>query len=217
MDQQHVSLLERYRRDRRQLIEFLLSSGLIKELRTPSGPTTSLPNADFDSLSADYIIHCVKSGGVVDVSEASKKYLDESTYPTMVHSQIGDSYFLSSDPDLSGSPPRRVPPPIYVKQTANHAPCSSSFRDPANAENLSTSRNDYGLKYKASPTSPMRPAGDSGIPPLGLPSLKTGFLKDCRMMIYGKQLTNYFLHRCYFLGLEIIQPRTKKEKRVLNF
>ncbi|KAH9721804.1 DNA topoisomerase 4 subunit B [Citrus sinensis] len=179
MDQQHVSLLERYRRDRRQLIEFLLSSGLIKELRTPSGPTTSLPNADFDSLSADYIIHCVKSGGVVDVSEASKKYLDESTYPTMVHSQIGDSYFLSSDPDLSGSPPRRVPPPIYVKQTANHAPCSSSFRDPANAENLSTSRNDYGLKYKASPTSPMRPAGDSGIPPLGLPSLKTEALDAC--------------------------------------
>lgn len=91
-----------------------------------------------------------------------------------VHSQIGDSYFLSSDPDLSGSPPRHVPPPIYVKQTANHAPCSSSFRDPANAENLATSRNDYGLKYKASPTSPMSPAGDSGIPPLGLPSLKTG-------------------------------------------
>ncbi|KAH9777758.1 DNA topoisomerase 4 subunit B [Citrus sinensis] len=179
MDQQHVSLLERYRRDRRQLIEFLLSSGLIKVLRTPSGPTTSLSNADFDSLSADYIIHCVKSGGVVDVSEASKKYLDESTYPTMVHSQIGDSYFLSSDPDLSGSPPRRVPPPIYVKQTANHAPCSSSFRDPANAENLATSRNDYGLKYKASPTSPMRPAEDSGIPPLGLPSLKTEALDAC--------------------------------------
>ncbi|XP_024044931.1 uncharacterized protein LOC18047529 isoform X3 [Citrus clementina] len=213
MDQQHVSLLERYRRDRRQLIEFLLSSGLIKELRTPSGPTTSLPNADFDSLSADYIIHCVKSGGVVDVSEASKKYLDESTYPTMVHSQIGDSYFLSSDPDLSGSPPRRVPPPIYVKQTANHAPCSSSFRDPANAENLSTSRNDYGLKYKASPTSPMRPAGDSGIPPLGLPSLKTGLSDDdLRETAY-----ELFLASLLFSGIGDYSAEDKKREKSPKF
>lgn len=61
MMEQHLSLLERYRRDRRQLIEFLLSSGsgLIKELRPPSG---SLSNIDFDTLSADYIIHCLKSG-----------------------------------------------------------------------------------------------------------------------------------------------------------
>ncbi|KAH9777763.1 DNA topoisomerase 4 subunit B [Citrus sinensis] len=217
MDQQHVSLLERYRRDRRQLIEFLLSSGLIKVLRTPSGPTTSLSNADFDSLSADYIIHCVKSGGVVDVSEASKKYLDESTYPTMVHSQIGDSYFLSSDPDLSGSPPRRVPPPIYVKQTANHAPCSSSFRDPANAENLATSRNDYGLKYKASPTSPMRPAEDSGIPPLGLPSLKTGrveVLSSIRQVAlklsslpgqFGIQSETYYWTAAYHLNIRLYE------------
>lgn len=213
MDQQHVSLLERYRRDRRQLIEFLLSSGLIKELRSPSGPTTSLSNADFDSLSADYIIHCVKSGGVVDVSEASKKYLDESTCPTMVHSQIGDSYFLSSDPDLSGSPPRRVPPPIYVKQTANHAPCSSSFRDPANAENLATSRNDYGLKYKASPTSPMRPAGDSGIPPLGLPSLKTGLSDDdLRETAY-----ELFLASLLFSGIGDYSAEDKKREKSPKF
>ncbi|KAL9438601.1 hypothetical protein AB3S75_024301 [Citrus x aurantiifolia] len=213
MDQQHVSLLERYRRDRRQLIEFLLSSGLIKELHTPSGPTTSLSNVDFDSLSADYIIHCVKSGGVVDVSEASKKYLDESTYPTMVHSQIGDSYFLSSDPDLSGSPPRRVPPPIYVKQTANHAPCSSSFRDPANAENLATSRNDYGLKYKASPTSPMRPAEDSGIPPLGLPGLKTGLSEDdLRETAY-----ELFLASLLFSGIGDYSAEDKKREKSPKF
>ncbi|KAJ0105140.1 hypothetical protein Patl1_18702 [Pistacia atlantica] len=82
--ERQLSLLERYRRDRRQLIEFLLSSGLIKELRTSSGSATSLSNIDFDSLSADYILHCVKSGGVVNVFEATKKYVDESAYPVLV-------------------------------------------------------------------------------------------------------------------------------------
>lgn len=211
--QQHVSLLERYRRDRRQLIDFILSSGSIKELRTPSGPTNSLSNIDFDSLSADCIIHCVKSGGVVEVSEASKKYLDESAYPILIHSQIGDSYFLSSDPDSSGSPPRRVPPPIYVKQTANHAPCSSSFRDPANAENLATSRNDYGLKYKASPPSPMRPAGDSGILPLGLPSLKTGLSDDdLRETAY-----ELFLASLLFSGNGVYSAEDRKREKSPKF
>lgn len=60
--ERQLSLLERYRRDRRQLIQFLLSSGLIKEIRTSFGPVTSLSNIDYDSLSADYILHCVKSG-----------------------------------------------------------------------------------------------------------------------------------------------------------
>lgn len=91
-----------------------------------------------------------------------------------IHSQFGDSYFLISDPALAGSPPRRVPPPISVKQTTNHASCSSGLKDPVNAENPAMSMNEHGLKYKAGPPTPMRPAGNTGIPPLGLPSLKTG-------------------------------------------
>lgn len=54
------SLLERYRNDRRKLMEFLMSSGLVKELRSPSG--SSLSPADLDALSADYVLDCVKSG-----------------------------------------------------------------------------------------------------------------------------------------------------------
>lgn len=120
MDQQ-AALVNHYRCDRRKLLEFLLSSGLIKELRTPSGPTptNSLSNLDFDSISADYIIHCVESGivitlyflfgcrenrglvkneltapllllsgGVVDVTEATCKYSDESAYPVTVIKEI---------------------------------------------------------------------------------------------------------------------------------
>lgn len=59
---EHDSLLQRYRRDRRKLLEFILSSGLVKEVRAPSGSAPSLSDADFDKLSADYILHCVKSG-----------------------------------------------------------------------------------------------------------------------------------------------------------
>lgn len=56
------SLLQRYRNDRRNLLEFLLSCGLIKEIRTPSGPTLSLSNINLDVISADYVLECVQSG-----------------------------------------------------------------------------------------------------------------------------------------------------------
>lgn len=90
-----------------------------------------------------------------------------------INSQLGDSYFLISDPDLVGSPPRRVPPPISVKQTGNSASGLSSVRDLAVAENFATSRTDNGFS-KATLTAPTMPTVVSGIPPLGLPSLKTG-------------------------------------------
>ncbi|GFY97350.1 hypothetical protein Acr_11g0016560 [Actinidia rufa] len=47
------SLLQRYRRDRRQLLSFIISS---------STPTASLSDADLDSISADRVLDCVKSG-----------------------------------------------------------------------------------------------------------------------------------------------------------
>lgn len=57
------SLLQRYRHDRRKLLDFILSSGLIKEIRTSSsGSTTSVSNINFDVLSADYVLHCIQSG-----------------------------------------------------------------------------------------------------------------------------------------------------------
>lgn len=56
-------LLRRYRSDRRKLLEFLLSSGLIKEITTPEGPTTTaFSNIEFDSLSTDYVIECIRTG-----------------------------------------------------------------------------------------------------------------------------------------------------------
>lgn len=62
MEEQPYLLLQRYRRDRRNLLEFLFSSSLIKELRIPPGHVTSISDLDFDNLSADYILHSIKSG-----------------------------------------------------------------------------------------------------------------------------------------------------------
>ncbi|GMP28625.1 hypothetical protein CsSME_00004091 [Camellia sinensis var. sinensis] len=56
------SLLQRYRSDRRQLLSFILSSGLIRELRSPTGPTSSVSDSDLELLSADYVLQCAQSG-----------------------------------------------------------------------------------------------------------------------------------------------------------
>lgn len=57
------SLLEFYRSDRRKLLEFLLSSGLIKEIRTASGSsTTSLSSINLDYISTDYVLQSIQSG-----------------------------------------------------------------------------------------------------------------------------------------------------------
>lgn len=50
-----TGLLRRYRDDRRKLLEFLLSSGLIKQISTPA-------EIEFDHLSADYVLECIHSG-----------------------------------------------------------------------------------------------------------------------------------------------------------
>ncbi|GMP83849.1 hypothetical protein ACSBR2_035717 [Camellia fascicularis] len=56
------SLLQRNHSDRRQLLSFILSSGLIKELRSPTGATSSVSDSDLELLSADYVLQCAQSG-----------------------------------------------------------------------------------------------------------------------------------------------------------
>ncbi|KAF3448508.1 hypothetical protein FNV43_RR09221 [Rhamnella rubrinervis] len=118
------------------------------------------------------------SGGVVDISEARRKYVHESAEPLMIHSQLGNSYFLHSDPDLSGSPPRRAPPPVSVKQTINQASCSSEETDPLNVDNTGTAGYDYGFSHRTSTVPHSKPVEQVKIPPLGLPDLHTGLSDD---------------------------------------
>ncbi|KAJ8762936.1 hypothetical protein K2173_023065 [Erythroxylum novogranatense] len=206
------TLLESYRHDRRKLIEFLLASGLIKELRTPSGPADSLANIDFDRLSADYILECVKSDGVLDLNEATKRYLAESAYPATISSQAGNSYFLVSNPDLTGSPPRRMPPPVYVKSNANHFPRSRPG-DPFPVEKASMNGDGNSPRYnKASAYIPTIPLGNSEIPEIALPSLSTGLSDDdLRESAYELLIITVFLS-----GDEMCMFEEKKKEKSSN-
>lgn len=56
-----MELLQRYRRDRRVLLDFLLSGSLIKKVIMPPG-AISLDDVDLDQVSVDYVLGCVKKG-----------------------------------------------------------------------------------------------------------------------------------------------------------
>lgn len=57
-----LELLQRYRRDRRVLLTFMLSGSLIKKVILPPG-AVSLDDVDLDQVSVDYVLSCVKKGG----------------------------------------------------------------------------------------------------------------------------------------------------------
>ncbi|CAH9084302.1 unnamed protein product [Cuscuta epithymum] len=166
-----ASLLQRYRRDRRKLLEFLLSSGLIKEIRTPSGSTTSVSNVNLDALSIDYVLECIQSSHVVDVSIASKKHREELQRPITMQSHFGGSYFVLSGTETAGSPPRRVPPPIVAYQFSNHSSIDSDL--PSCLPGY-----EYGLKHATSGSTKSVPRNRDHIPKIGLPTLHTGLSDD---------------------------------------
>lgn len=91
-----------------------------------------------------------------------------------IHSRLGNSYFLHSDPDLSGSPPRRAPPTVHVKQNINQASCSSKETDPLNEDDAKTAGDDYGFSCGATAVTHPKPVEHVEIPSLGLPDLHTG-------------------------------------------
>lgn len=54
-----IDLLQRYRRDRRVLLDFILSGSLIKKVVMPPGAVT-LDDVDLDQVSIDYVLNCAK-------------------------------------------------------------------------------------------------------------------------------------------------------------
>lgn len=161
------SLLLRYRNDRRKLLEFLLSCGLIREIRTPSGPTFSLSNINLDVISADYVLECVQSGGVLDVSLAAKKYHDERRHPKTMQLHTGDAYFLVTDPESAGSHPQRVPPSIMKNRSNNNGSCHSDLTD------FSLYGDDCGFNSKTAGTAGSLTINQADLPSIGIPALKT--------------------------------------------
>lgn len=58
-----MELLQRYRRDRRILLDFILAGSLIKKVIMPPGAVT-LDDVDLDQVSVDYVLNCAKKGGL---------------------------------------------------------------------------------------------------------------------------------------------------------
>ncbi|KAI3800703.1 hypothetical protein L1987_28797 [Smallanthus sonchifolius] len=109
-EENEVELLQRYRRDRRILLNYLLSGSLIKKVVMPPG-AVSLDDVDLDQVSVDYVLNSVKKGDMLELSEAIRDYHDSTGFPHMNAGSEGE-FFLATNLELSGSPPRRAPPAV---------------------------------------------------------------------------------------------------------
>lgn len=187
------SLLERYRLDRRKLLEFILSSGLVREIRTPSGSSASISDVNLDFISADYVLQSIKSGGVLDVSLATRKYYEESEVPIMMDLHSRDFYFLRTDPESSGSPPGRPPPAVSANYFDNGRSSTSSLRDHSAYHGFSVSGVESEVNHANAANTVSGPVLTVDVPDLGLPSLWTGFVKDYWMMTCGNLLMKHAL------------------------
>ncbi|XP_043719972.1 protein unc-13 homolog [Telopea speciosissima] len=114
MDEENAfELLQRYRRDRRVLLNFILSANLVKKVIMPPG-AVSLDDVDLDQVSIDYVLNCAKKGEMLELSEAIRAYHDSTGFPSMNNAGSAGEFFLVTSPEPSGSPPGRAPPPIPV-------------------------------------------------------------------------------------------------------
>ncbi|KAK1327051.1 hypothetical protein QJS10_CPA01g02426 [Acorus calamus] len=190
-------LLQRYRRDRRNLLDFILSSGLAGDVRPPPR------DVDLDTLSVDYVVDRVKSGGALDLSEATKQYFDEYDFPIMMNSLPRNSYFLISRPESSGSPPQRVPPSVPVKKMSS-SHFSYEFKEVDPFASFGGSQQISGCAPSTSPQG----ATDEYMPSLGLPPLKTDLSNDdIRETAY-----EVLLACVVFSGMIQIHPLEDKKK-----
>ncbi|XP_072998980.1 protein unc-13 homolog isoform X2 [Typha latifolia] len=115
MEEENVlELLQRYRRDRHVLLNFILSGSLIKKVVMPPG-AVSLDDVDIDQVSIDYVLNCAKKGETLDLSEAIRLYHDSLDYPSMNNTGSTEEFFLVTKPESSGSPPVRAPPQVPVR------------------------------------------------------------------------------------------------------
>ncbi|XP_074565465.1 protein unc-13 homolog [Curcuma longa] len=127
-----IELLQRYRRDRRVLLSYILSGSLIKKVVLPPG-AISLDDIDIDQVSVDYVLSCTKKGETLDLSEAIRLYHDSLDYPATSNAGPEKDFFLVTNPESSGSPPSRAPPPAPVatpSQIVTNLSRSESFEPP---------------------------------------------------------------------------------------
>ncbi|KAL2478154.1 hypothetical protein Fot_47168 [Forsythia ovata] len=135
MDEENeVELLQRYRRDRRVLLDFILAGSLIKKVIMPPGAVT-LDDVDLDQVSVDYVLNCAKKGGMLELSDAIRDYHDSTLFPNMNNAGSADEFYLVTNPESSGSPPRRAPPHVPIVVPSPILP-SLSISEPLDTEEV---------------------------------------------------------------------------------
>ncbi|XP_021735896.1 uncharacterized protein LOC110702487 isoform X2 [Chenopodium quinoa] len=214
MEENSSIMLERYRRDRQKLLEFIISSSnLIKQVRTSSGPTLSLSDINLDTLSADYVLNCINSGGVLDVAEATNSYYHELEYPTMIYSQSGNSFYTLTKSQLSISPPKRRPPPAGASEKSNVAPKSSIQAGRISNYKAASRKDENGFKVGNVMTRPSKSSESGVVPLLGLPHLQTGLSEDdLRESAYGVLVASLAFSR-----IEVICEQDRKKEKSSKF
>ncbi|KAL3349291.1 hypothetical protein AABB24_022433 [Solanum stoloniferum] len=124
-EENSIELLQRFRRDRRILLNFILSGSLIKKVVMPPG-AVSLEDVDLDQVSVDYVLNCARKGGLLELSEAIRDYHDSTLFPHMSNAGSTDEFFLATNPEQSGLPPRRLPPPVPISTPSPILPTLST-------------------------------------------------------------------------------------------
>ncbi|OEL22041.1 hypothetical protein BAE44_0016941, partial [Dichanthelium oligosanthes] len=106
-----VELLQRYRRDRQVLLNYILSGNLIKKVVMPPG-AISLDDVDIDQVSVDYVLNCAKKGEPLDLGDAIRLFHDSLDYPYVNNAGAVEEFYLLTKPEYSGPAPTREPPPV---------------------------------------------------------------------------------------------------------
>lgn len=90
-----------------------------------------------------------------------------------MHLQKGEIYFLHTDPEAVGSPPRRVPPPILADRTDNYGSHCSNLSNHWTYPEVSVSGDENGVQQDIT-SLPSDSVNSSDTLQLGLPDLRTG-------------------------------------------
>lgn len=105
-----IELLQRYRRDRYDLLHFILTAGILEEVIVPPG-ALSLEDVDLDQVNVEFVLERARRRSSLELQEAIKKQYLHYKHLPKVNLVSRDIYFLATDPELAGPPPARVPPP----------------------------------------------------------------------------------------------------------
>lgn len=102
-----LDLLERYRRDRTELLTFVLNVGIIEKVVMPPGAIT-IDDVDLDQVSVDHVLDCARKGGVLELWEAMRRFHDDIKRPSMTDLVLREVYPHSTEHDAFG-PSAEVP------------------------------------------------------------------------------------------------------------